>query len=339
MSRTRNGTTSTQTMPTLLERGGDFSQSIGAQGPVTIFDPLTGSPFPGNVIPTNRLNPTSLGLLKYYPTPNAPGYKQNYQAPITTISNSDNINSRLNQTISKKDRLSGGIGYMGSNSTTPNIFNFIDTGTGAQHQRERCLEPQFQHPHHQQPALHLQPLAQSPHALLCQSGKRGRRTGHHRHLASPAELGPAHPFLHQLLRTERWSLFPDPQPDQRPRRQHHLGPRRSQHDLRRRLPPPADSTARADPNARGQFTFTGASTADLVNGVASAGTGFDFASFLLGRPDTSALRYGNSNLYFRTAAYDVYMTDDWRIDPEVLHQLRHPLGLPESRSPSCTTAW
>ena len=25
------------------------------------------------------------GLLKYYPTPNAPGYKQNYQAPITTI--------------------------------------------------------------------------------------------------------------------------------------------------------------------------------------------------------------------------------------------------------------
>ena len=69
----------------------------------------------------------------------------------------------------------------------------------------------------------------------------------------------------------------------------------------------------SDPNARGQYTFTGASTADLVNGVASAGTGFDFASFLLGRPDTSALRYGNSNLYFRTAAYDVYMTDDWRI--------------------------
>ncbi len=50
-----------------------------------------------------------------------------------------------------------------------------------------------------------------------------------------------------------------------------------------------------------------------MNGVAVSGTGFDFASFLLGRPDTSALRYGNSNLYFRTAAYDVYMTDDWRL--------------------------
>ena len=41
-------------MPTLLERTGDFSQSIGAQGPVTIYDPLTGSPFPGNIIPQNR---------------------------------------------------------------------------------------------------------------------------------------------------------------------------------------------------------------------------------------------------------------------------------------------
>ncbi len=129
LGRTRNGTSSTQTMPTLLERTGDFSQSIGAQGPVTIYDPLTGSPFPGNVIPQNRLNSASLGLLKYYPVPNAPGYKYNYQAPITTIQNSDNLNTRLNQTLTKKDRINGGLAYMGSNNTTPNIFNFIDTGT------------------------------------------------------------------------------------------------------------------------------------------------------------------------------------------------------------------
>ena len=43
LGRVRNGNTLTQTMPTLLERTGDFSQSIGAQGPVTIFDPLTGN--------------------------------------------------------------------------------------------------------------------------------------------------------------------------------------------------------------------------------------------------------------------------------------------------------
>src|ERR1035441_2570961 len=130
LARTRNGTTSTQTMPTLLERTGDFSQSIGAQGGlVTIYDPTTKSPFPGNLIPANRLDPTALKLLNYYPNPNSPGYKYNYQAPITTVGNSDNLNARLNQTIGKKDRLTGGIGYMGSNSTTPNIFSFVDTGT------------------------------------------------------------------------------------------------------------------------------------------------------------------------------------------------------------------
>src|ERR1019366_4487336 len=62
-------------------------------------------------------------------SPNAPGYRQNYQVGLTSVNNSDNLNSRLNQTIGQKDRLFGGLGYMGSNSTTPNIFNFVDTGT------------------------------------------------------------------------------------------------------------------------------------------------------------------------------------------------------------------
>src|SRR5260370_31767634 len=71
LGRVRNGNTLTQTMPPLLERSGDFSQSIGAQGPVTIYDPLTGNPFPGNIIPQNRMNQASLGLLKYDHLPNS----------------------------------------------------------------------------------------------------------------------------------------------------------------------------------------------------------------------------------------------------------------------------
>ena len=38
----------TQTMPTLLERTGDFSQSIGAQGPVTILRSADGKSVSGN---------------------------------------------------------------------------------------------------------------------------------------------------------------------------------------------------------------------------------------------------------------------------------------------------
>ena len=315
MARTRNGTSSTQTMPTLLERSGDFSQSVGAQGPVTIYDPLTQSPFPGNVIPTNRLDPTSLGLLKYYPNPNSPGYKYNYQAPITTISNSDNLNSRLNQTITKKDRLSGGIGYMGSNSTTPNIFNFIDTGTGRNisaniswghnfttrvinnlrynfsRSRSETL-PFFAYKDNVAADLGITGTSQAPQnwgpPTLSFTNYSGLSDGASSLIRNQTSgVGDSLIWVHGVHNFTFGA------------------------DYRRQ-----QLNRASDPNARGQYTFTGASTANLVNGTAAAGTGFDFASFLLGRSDTSALRYGNSNLYFRTAAYDVYMTDDWRLNPK-----------------------
>jgi outer membrane receptor protein involved in Fe transport len=56
------------TVPTLRQRQGDFSEA----GNLPIFDPLTGAQFPGNRIPPERLNPTSLSLLKLVPEPNAP---------------------------------------------------------------------------------------------------------------------------------------------------------------------------------------------------------------------------------------------------------------------------
>jgi hypothetical protein len=67
LGRVRNGTTLTQTMPTLLERGGDFSQSIGAQGPV----PSTtryGNPFP-EIIPTTASTRLRLVCSSFIPRP------------------------------------------------------------------------------------------------------------------------------------------------------------------------------------------------------------------------------------------------------------------------------
>ncbi len=41
-----------------------------------------------------------------------------------------------------------------------------------------------------------------------------------------------------------------------------------------------------------------------VNGVPVAGTGSDFADFLLGIPDTSSIAFGNADKYFRSTNYD-----------------------------------
>jgi hypothetical protein len=63
--QTRNASV---TMPTSLERLGDFSQTTNASGAlVTIYDPLTGQPFAGNRIPASRINPTAAAMLQYLP--------------------------------------------------------------------------------------------------------------------------------------------------------------------------------------------------------------------------------------------------------------------------------
>jgi hypothetical protein len=61
------------TVPTALERQGDFSQSVDKNGnPITcIRDYTSNACFPGNRIPTSRLSPTGLAILNVYPLPNA----------------------------------------------------------------------------------------------------------------------------------------------------------------------------------------------------------------------------------------------------------------------------
>ena len=71
---------------------------------------------------------------------------------------------------------------------------------------------------------------------------------------------------------------------------------------------------RTDSNARGTFSFSGLLTsAFTANGQPVANTGYDFADFLLGLPQSSSVRFGSNNTYFRGSVYDGYATDDWRI--------------------------
>ena len=69
------------TVPSLAERMGDFSQSFDQSGNlIPVIDPLTGMPFPGNVVPADRINPHGQALLNWYPDPNVDGQSNyNYQ--------------------------------------------------------------------------------------------------------------------------------------------------------------------------------------------------------------------------------------------------------------------
>jgi hypothetical protein len=68
---TNQGTSGSLTVPTALERNGDFSQSLDVSNRLYVIkDPQSGQPFPGNVIPSNRLDPNGQALLKVFPQPN-----------------------------------------------------------------------------------------------------------------------------------------------------------------------------------------------------------------------------------------------------------------------------
>jgi hypothetical protein len=78
--RQQDGYTSTLSLPTALERTGDFSQSVNNKGTQqAIYDPLstnltTGArtQFPDNVIPLSQQRAIGQKIASYYPLPNAP---------------------------------------------------------------------------------------------------------------------------------------------------------------------------------------------------------------------------------------------------------------------------
>ena len=67
-----------RTIPTLLMRQGNFSELLNTSSPYytgkAVIDPQTGAPFPGNIIPQNRLSKNGIALLNTFPLP-TPGFQ------------------------------------------------------------------------------------------------------------------------------------------------------------------------------------------------------------------------------------------------------------------------
>ena len=66
-TRLRQGTPFNYVVPSVAERGGDFSDLLPGR---TIIDPLNRLPFPGNIIPANRLSQPGKYFAGYMPSPN-----------------------------------------------------------------------------------------------------------------------------------------------------------------------------------------------------------------------------------------------------------------------------
>lgn len=145
-TRWRRGDVFTTRVPTLAERGGDFSAQLGAVIPGVfnpdgtparqgqIYDPATTrtvggvvvrDPFQGNIIPQNRINPIARNLLAYYPSPNAvqPGSTNNFISNAGRIINADQFSGRLDHNVTETWRIFGRYSFNKTDLTQPDYFN------------------------------------------------------------------------------------------------------------------------------------------------------------------------------------------------------------------------
>jgi hypothetical protein len=126
-----------RTLPTALEREGDFSRTLSFNAGQTalkpIFDPwttrvngaaVTRTPFAGNVIPKSMMDAASLRFLKDIWAPNGPGDDatgvNNFRLTIARVYQYYNYTNRTDWNVSDKWKIFGRVSRFHTNVTSPN---------------------------------------------------------------------------------------------------------------------------------------------------------------------------------------------------------------------------
>ncbi len=307
----RNGVDQPSSLPTAAERTGNLSGVTSA----VIYDPTTGAPFPGNIIPTSRISPIAAGLLNFIPLPNqnTATISQDYRLVAANPTNTQALNTRLNATVTPKDNLAFVVNWQGNNSKTYQYFGCCDTGSGNGFNgtatwRHRLTGRSFESvilSFNRQTTIvtpYFEKLGQDVAAELGIEGAS----------QNPVDYGPS------TLGFTNYSSLSDNVPKRQAVENFGIADTLTEHKGKHNFSFGAGFTHYlnnliTDANPRGSFSFSGLETAQYVNGTAQAGTGYDFADFLLGTPETSAIQTGNTSTYYRSDGLYGYAVDDWRV--------------------------
>jgi len=322
LQRGRTGLDSFSTVPTAAERQGDFSGTVIASGPYagtvpTIYNPMlsptgTRTAFAGNAIPAPQLDSAALGLLQYIPFPNLPGETQNFHLQVPLPTGNDRVMARIGQQLSPKDSLN--VMYYFNRSTSQSVGNVPQLSShtsgrgqnltlGESHTFNTHLVNSFNLNFNRQRTLTLNAFAYQSD-IAAELGINGVST-------NPFDWGvPAVGFTNFGGVSDTLPSLTRPQTV---RASDTLIWSHGKHNMRfggelRRV----QQNTETDPNARGTFSFTGYNTSDFSNGFPVPGTGYDFADFLLGLPQTTSVRFGVAANYLRTWVTTGFFQDDWR---------------------------
>jgi trimeric autotransporter adhesin len=334
------------TVPTLAERGGNFSQATYNNGsPVQLFNPKTGQQFQFNGV-MNAIDPANISsaaqdLLQFIPLPNiaTTASGQNFHTVTSGASRSDAVNLRLIHNFGampsgplqigpgggggrggrrNQNNINFGLNWQRTSTDSIGIFPSLDGGTSTQglsasvgwvYGKGRLtnnLRFNYNHNH-----ISTTNLYSGIENVAGNAGITGIST-------DPFDFG-----LPGLSFTSFGGLS-DPTPrrelDQTYTISDTVAWNRAKHnwrfggDYRRIL-----QSFRSARNANGSFVFTGFATGDYSGGLTQAApnTGYDFADFLLGLPQQTSLQSGTDSYDFRANSYDLFVQDDWRVRSSV----------------------
>ncbi len=303
---------SLSTVPTPLERLGDFSQSH-VNGPVVIYDPATRAPFPDNRIPANRISPIATSLLSYIPSPNQAAGVQNYRFITSVPQNSQNLSLRLNQSVSKNDRIDVAFSFQFRNGAGAQLYKFRDAQDGngisgsigwTHNFTSRLINSLrwtvTRSSNETVPAFAFGPNVAASLGIQGTSSDPINYGPPNLSFTNFGSLSDASPIL---VRNQTSSVT-DGFTIVKGRETFTFGG-----EFRR-----VQLNTRTDSNGRGSFTFSGLLTSAFdANRQPLPNTGFDFADFLLGAPQSSSIRYGSTNNYYRGNVYNAYFSDDFKV--------------------------
>jgi hypothetical protein len=314
-TRQKSGTSALAIVPTPAVRGGDFT------GQNSIFDPLslsggTRTPFPGNTIPANRLDPIAQTFLaRYEPLPNSNSSSGNYLDSTPNVNNGDSVAGRVDHHFGGRGELSVHYTFNGEGNTVSGSFPLL---------------PFSEQVRAQQASLGYVTGAASwtdeSHASFTRLRVFGvPETAFHVNVAQQLGLAdpPTDPFSYGLpeFNAQDYSMvtdtpsLPQVQRDNLWQFSNNLALVRRGHTLKF-----GGSWVHYQLNylqsnmTRGQYNYTGVFTSS--DGTAAT-DGDPFADFLLGYPQTSTHTKGSGQGYLRQNVFAGFAQDDWRIAPRL----------------------
>jgi hypothetical protein len=363
MTRGKSPFDSFANVPTTDFRNGNFSALLntavqlgtdGGGNPIyegAIIDPKTQLVFPNNIIPAGRWDEAAAvgnpsvpgGLLSYIPYPNVPGATvQNFHLQESLPTANDRIMGRIGQQISAKDSLNAMYYFNSARSQSVSTFPALTSTNSVRGQNMSLAEIHTLGPRtvntltanfNRQRTSLLDPFAYGKD-IEGGLGIKGQGIA-----TDPLDYG-----LPALQFTDFGALnlaIPSLRRNQTFRVADIFLRNVGKHNIRmggelRRV----QQNTLTNPNARGTFTFNGYSTSDftpygskgctLPNGCPVSNTGYDFADFLLGLPQTTSVQSGDPSNYFRSWVYSGFIQDDWRANAHltILYGLRYEYFLP-----------